>query len=124
MDEAERVTAWVGIDPESVATTRQSLCAESENLLLGLVQVLDAHIDMHLLRMLRVWPARCAQLGNALKRHPWPVRRVSDHHPIAVVLNPLHAQQFLVERRQHRRLRAVDHETMPTSDHAAMLPSR
>jgi hypothetical protein len=43
---------------------------------------------------------------------------------VVVVLYPLHAKQFLIERRQAARVRAVDHEPMPSSNHPSFCTVR
>ena len=94
--------------PEAVSPARQLPRANRQRGHLGLIEVADPDVEVELLRMLRVMQLRRPQVGCPLEGHAWPVRRVSDHHPVALILDSLHAQQFLIEARQRGGLGAGD----------------
>jgi len=83
--------------PEALAPAGQSPRAECQRRLLGLVEIANAHIKMHLLRMLRVWPPWRPHPGHSLKGQARTVRCVTDHHPVLVLLYSLHTQEILVK---------------------------
>src|SRR4029450_196725 len=66
-------------------------------------------------------PGGCAPVGAPLEGDAGPVGCIPDHHPVPVVLHPDHAQQFLVEIGEGRRLRAVDDEAVPASAHRGIV---
>jgi hypothetical protein len=107
----------IGIDPKCFATTRQRGGAEFEHRGLGELEVVDPDIEMSVLRPLTIRPRRRSVVGNAREGDARPIGRVTDHHPIALVLHPPHAEQRFVERGQCIRILAINHNAVQSSDH-------
>jgi hypothetical protein len=61
------VAGRVDVDPEPVLPARQPLRAERQHLPLGLVDVLDADVEVELLRVGRIGPARRPVVGGVLE---------------------------------------------------------
>lgn len=67
-NDAERMADGVGEDPEArLAFARDPSGAQSEQVLFGLVSVAHPNVQMHLLRIGRVGPARRNPAGSALE---------------------------------------------------------
>ena len=108
--------------PETLAPAGQFPRAGCQRRLLGRVEIADAHIKMHLLRMLRVWPPGRPHSRHSLEGQARTVRCVTDHHPVLVFLYSLHTQEILVKPGEQRGVGAVDDEAVPVSDHDASMP--
>ena len=120
-DEAERVTDGVEEDMEArFAGGGNSLGAEGEHGWFCYVDVVNPDVDVQLLRVVRVRPARRRPLGGALEREASVAGFGTDHDPRAVfdVLVDLVSQDRRVERGQFAGLRTVDDGLLQPSDHA------
>lgn len=91
------MTGGIAEHPEVLAPARQFPRTERQCRLLGLVEIADAHIKVHLLRMLRVRPPWRPHSRHSLEGQSRTVRCVTDHHPVLVFLYSLHTQEILVE---------------------------
>lgn len=91
------MTGGIAEHPEVLAPARQFPRTERQCRLLGLVEIADAHIKVHLLRMLRVRPPWRPHSRHSLEGQPRTVRCVTDHHPVLVFLYSLHTREILVE---------------------------
>lgn len=121
-DEAEGMPGRVTEHPEGLPPTGEPPRAQREHVLLGLIELAHPHVNVQLLRMIWVGPLRRAQVRDPLEGNARPVRRIADHHPVDLVLDPLHAQEFLIELRELAGVRAVNDKAVPASDHAASMP--
>src|SRR5829696_2933906 len=72
---------------------------------------------MSILRPITVGPGRRPVVRNPREGNARPIGRVTDHHPVALVLHTPHAQQGFVERGQCVGIVAVDHDAVQSSDH-------
>jgi hypothetical protein len=113
------VAGRIAEHPEALAPAWQFPGAECQRRLLGLVEIADTHIKMHLLRMLRVWPPWRPHFRHSLEGQSRTVRCVTDYHPALVLLYSLHTQEFLVKPSELSGIWAVDDEAVPVSDHGA-----
>jgi len=86
------------VDPESVTATGEPHRTERKGVLLGLIDILHRDVEMHLLGWVAVRPARRLKVGRQLEGQPGPVGRITDNHPVVVILHPDEAEEFLVER--------------------------
>lgn len=93
-----------------------------QHLGLGFVEVIDTDVDMHLLGMVGIGPARRSQIMHSLERHTRPIRSVTDDDPSRVLLHALHPQQLFVEGGQRRGIGTVDHEAVSAFDHGRIVP--
>ncbi len=120
--DAEWVTDRVGEDSEaSLVLTVDTRGAEREQFLLSLVGVTDADIEVQLLRMGRVWPARRDPFTDPLDRQLPQAGLGADNHPAVDVFVDLHAQHLAVELREGARVGAVDHSLLGASDHTQSM---
>jgi hypothetical protein len=87
----------------------------------GLVDILDTDVEVQLLWMVGVWPARRHPLGRSLERELARSGFDPDHDPVAEVMIYLHAEHRGVELGERSRLRAVDHSLLEASDHMTIL---
>lgn len=117
-DQAEGMPCRVAIDPEALPSSRKPPSSQGQHLLLSAVDVGYRYVQMHLLRAAGVGPLRRLQVRRHLEGQPGQARRITDDHPVTVILHPLHAEQFLIEGCQTMRIRAVDHKSVPPSDHS------
>lgn len=115
------MTGRIAVNTKAWSLAGESPCAKIQGPFLCLVDVGYGDIEVHLLWVAGIGPLRRLQVGCELEGQPRPVGRVTDDHPVAVILHPLHAEQFLIEGRQAARIRAVNHEPMPPSDHSPSL---
>jgi hypothetical protein len=123
--DAEWVTDGVGEDSKARLTlTVHARGAECEQLLLGLVGIADANVEVQLLRMGRVWPARRDPFVDLLESQLPQAGLSADDHPAVDVLVDLHAQHLAVELREATRVGAVDHSLLEASDHAKSMSPR
>ena len=67
-------------------------------------------------------PARSAadSSDTRAKARPGRSARITDHDPVALILDPHHAEQFLVEAGQRVGVRAVDHDAVQIPDHGSV----
>jgi hypothetical protein len=91
------------------------------NCAFGLVDILDTDIEVQLLRMVGVWPARRHPLGSSLERELARPGLDTDNDPVAKVMIYLHPEHRGVELGERSRLRAVDHGLLEASDHITIL---
>jgi len=87
----------------------------------GLVDILDTDIEVQLLWMVGVWPARRHPLGSSLERELARPGLDTDNDPVAKVMIYLHPEHRGVELGERSRLRAVDHSLLEASDHITTL---
>jgi hypothetical protein len=121
-DDAERVTGGVSEDPEArLSLTWNASGAQGEQFLLGLVGVSDADVEVQLLGMRRVRPARRNPFGDPLKGQLPKAGLSADYHPAVDVLVDSHPQHLAVEQGQSARVGAVDHCLFEASDHTASM---
>ncbi len=120
--DAEWVTDRVGEDSEArLALTLATRGAEREQLFLSLVGVTDANIEVQLLRMCRVWPARRDPFIDPPERQLPQAGLGAGNHPAVDVFVDLHAQRLAVELREGARVGAVDHTLLEASDHTGSM---
>jgi len=115
------VTGRIAVYAEARSLAGEPPCAKTQGLFLCLVDVGHGDIEVHLLWVAGIGPLWWLQVGCELEGQPRAVGRVTDDHPVAVILHPLHAEQFLIEGRQPTRVRAVNDESVPPSDHRPSL---
>ena len=86
-DDAERVADRVGKDSEAGLTfTSDTSGAEGEQFPLGLIGISHANVEMQLLGIGRIRPARRDPFGDPLERQLAEARRCADDHPAVDVL--------------------------------------
>jgi hypothetical protein len=105
-------------DPEaSLRSTWRTSGAKREQVLFGLISVSHADVQMYLLGIFRIRPARRNPCGDSLEgelAEAWPG---ADDHPAAGVLVDPHSQHLTVEIRESARVRTVDHSFLEAPDH-------
>jgi hypothetical protein len=122
-DDAERVTDGIGEDAKACLTfSWDTGGTQSKEFPLGPVRITHANIEVHLLGIHRVRPARRNPWGRPLKGQLPKTRSQADDHPTVDVLVDPHAEHPAVELRESARVRAVDHCLFETSDHAWRMP--
>jgi hypothetical protein len=107
----------VAVDPEGLRSSGKPLSSQGQHLFLSAVDVTYRYVQMHLLRVAGIGPLWRLKVRRDLEGQAGPVGRITDDHPVIVILHPLHAEQFLIEGCQATRVRAVDHKSVPPSDH-------
>lgn len=120
-DEAERVTDGVEEDMEACfAGGGNTRGAEGEHGWFCYVDVVNPDVDVYLLRVARVRPARRHPLGGALEGEASVAVFGTDDDPRPVfdVLVDLVSQDRRVEQGQLARLRTVDNGLLHPTDHA------
>ncbi len=117
-DQAEGMPCRVAVDPEGLRSSGKPLSSQGQHLFLSAVDVTYRYVQMHLLRVAGIGPLWRLQVRRDLEGQAGPVGCITDDHPVTVILHPLHAEQFLIEDRQATRVRAVDHKSVPPSDHS------
>jgi len=119
---AERVAGGVGESPEArLAFTGDTGRAQSEQFLFGLAGVDHADVQMHLLRVGRVGPARRNPVGNALEGQlPQPRLGTDDYPAVHICVDP-HPEHLAVELGKSARVGAVDHRLLKASDHTGII---
>src|SRR5215469_14826284 len=117
--QAERMTGWIGVDPEPWLGAGQPGRPEREHLSLGGVDVADADVQMDLLRVGRVRPAWRPVIRCVLEAHAG--LSVADIDPVAVDPGDRQAEQLRIEVRQPVRVAAVEHHRGKPADHGAPL---
>jgi hypothetical protein len=108
----------VAVDLEALPPARKAPSSQSQHLFFCAVDVAYRYVQMHLLRVSGVGPLWRLQVRRDLEGQTRPVRRITDDYPITAILYPLHAEQLLIEGCQATRVRAVDHKSVPSSDHS------
>jgi hypothetical protein len=101
---------------------RQPPGTERLDLRLGGRDVVDHHVQVHLLRPLRVTPLRGPVVGRELEREPRRVRPLRDDHPVVASVGHVQSQQLGVERGQGRRVGTVQYDVVSASDHGTSMP--
>jgi hypothetical protein len=117
------MTSRVSKHTEIVAISGQPGSAEMKHSPLAFVQVFYAHVEVHLLWLLRGGPTRRLEIRRQLKRDPRSIWGITDNDPIRSVLHTNHPEQCLVERGQLLRVRAVHDESVPATNHRVILAS-
>jgi hypothetical protein len=121
-NDAERVASGVGENPEArLAFTGDTGHAQSEQFLFGLAGVAHADVQMHLLRVGPIGPARGNPVGSALEGQlPQPRPGTDDYPAVHVFVDP-HPQYLAVELGKSARVRAVDHHLLKASEHTGII---
>jgi hypothetical protein len=121
-DDAERVAGGVSEDPEARLTfTWDTGGTQGEQFLLGLAGITDANVEVQLLGICRVRPARRNPFGSPLKGQlPETGLQADDHPAIDIFIDP-HPQHLAVELRERARVGAVDHRLFEASDHTESM---
>ena len=123
-DDAERVTDRVGEDPEArLAFPWDAGGAQEEQFLLGLVGITHANVEVQLLGMGGVGPARRNPFGGSLKGQLPMAGLQADDHPVTDVFVDPHPQNLAIELRESARVGAVDHCLFEASDHTESMPA-
>jgi hypothetical protein len=86
--------------------------------------VAHADVEMQLLRIRRVRPARGNPFGHPLKGQLPKAGLQADNHPAVDVFVDPHSQHLAVELRESPRVRAVDHGLFEASDHTHSISAR
>lgn len=117
-NDAERMADGIGEDPEAcLAFAGDTGGAQSEQVLFGLVGVAHANVQMHLLRVGRVGPARRNPAGGALEGQLAHARPGTDDYPTVDIFVDPHPQYLAVELGKSARVGAIDHCLLKASDH-------
>ena len=121
-DDAEGIADGVGEDPESrFVFTQDTGGTQGEQVPLRLVGVADADVQVHLLGVRRVGPARRNPGGSALEGQLPQAGPGTNDHPAANVLIDAHPQHLAVEPGKSARVGAVDHCLFEVSDHTETM---
>ena len=121
-DDTERVTDGVREDTEACLTfTGDAGGAEGEQFLLGLVGITHADVEMQLLGIGRVRPARRNPYGGPLKGQLPLSWLQADDHPAIDIFVDSHPQYPAVELRESARVGTVDHCLFEASDHTESM---
>ena len=124
-DDAERVADRVGKDSEAGLTfTSDTSGTEGEQFLLGLFGISHANVEMQLLGIGRIRPARRDPSSDPLERQLAEARCCADDHPAVDVLIDPHPQHLTVELRQRARVGTVDHCFFEAPDHIESMSAR
>jgi hypothetical protein len=94
-DDAEGMAGRVGEDPETgFAFTRDAGCAQGEQVPLGLAGIADADVQVHLLGVRRVGPARRNPVGSVLESQlpPGPGPMTTQRPRSSLILMPSTSQ--------------------------------
>jgi len=97
---------------------------ERQNCGFGGLDVVDPYVEVELLRITGVRPARGNPFRRALKRKLACAWLTTDDHPVAGVLVYFHAQHVGVERRERAGVRAVQHGLFQSADHLDSVSDR
>jgi hypothetical protein len=117
-DETERMTDRIREDPEAaLAFRREPAGAQRQHRLFGRLDVVNANVEMQLLRMLRIRPSWGHPGRRALKRQLTRTGLQADNHPVTTVLVDPHAQHSGIEGRERTGVRAIDDGLLQSSDH-------
>lgn len=112
-DEAERMTGGVGIDVFVIEPRR----TEFQGARAGRGHVLHHDVQVHLLRHGRIRPRRRPVVARELECQARCRIVGSNHNPVVALIGDRLSQQFGVERRERRRVGAVEHHMVQPSDH-------
>jgi len=81
-DDAEWMTGGVSEDPKAcLALTWDTSGTQGDQFLLGLVGITHANVEVQLLGIGRIWPARRNPSGDPLKGQLPEAGLHTDHHP-------------------------------------------
>jgi len=117
-DDAERMTDRIGKDPEARLTpTSDTSSSQSQQFLLCPVGIAHPNIEMQLLRIGGVRPARGNPFGDPLKSQLPQARPRADNYPAVDVFVDPHPQYLAVELGESPRVGAVDHCLFQVADH-------
>jgi hypothetical protein len=124
-DDAERVADRVSKDSKAGLTfTGCTDGTKGEQFLLGLIGISHANVEMQLLGIGRIRPARRNPFGDPLERQLAEAWRCADNHPAVDVLIDPHPQHLTVELRQSARVGTVDHCFFEAPDHTESMSAR
>jgi hypothetical protein len=115
----ERVAGGVGENPEA----RLAFSGDTgrAQFLFGLAGVAHSDVQMHLLRVGRVGPARRNPVSSALEGQlPQPRPGTDDYPAVHIFVDP-HPQYLEVELGKSARVGAVDHRLLKASDHTGIM---
>lgn len=117
-DQAERVTGGISEYPEALLMLGwEPPSAERQNRGFSGIDVVNPYVEVELLRIPGVWPARGNPFRRALKRKLACAGLTTDDHPVTGVLVYFHAQHAGVKRRERAGVRAVQHGLFQSADH-------
>ena len=117
-DQAERVSRGIEKHSECVSCRSCGPCPYRDHRSLAIVQIIDLHVNVRLLRMHLSRPFGCAIVRNLLKRDDGSVVRSGrDLRPTRIIRYFAPTEQLGIEVGKPTRLRAVDHEHVKSSDH-------
>src|SRR5262245_5954335 len=100
---------------------RQTTRAESHDGALRGVHIVDPDVEMELLGVLGIWPARRYPCPDALEGELTGAGLDADDDPVLVVLVDTHAEHLGVERGQRPRIRTIDHRLFQPTNHADII---
>ena len=121
-NDAERVADWISEDPEArLAFAGDPGGTQSEQVLFGLVSVAHANVQMHLLRVGRVGPARRNPAGSPLEGQLAHARPGTDDYPAVDIFDDPHPQYLTVEPGKSARVGAIDDCLLKASDHTGII---
>jgi hypothetical protein len=123
-DQTERVTCRICIDPpaaHAVADVKQR-GAEPEDMFLCLIEILDAQIEMELLRASGIWPLRRLVVLHALEGEHQPGIGVQGRPAIIEGPTRIRLVDHSAEKRQVKPgeledVGAVQHDALKAGDH-------
>lgn len=109
----------VKVNPEPLFFVALFFGTDGQDLLFTIREIIDPHIQVHLLRMLRRGPVRRSQLIHPLEcQGRAVVRSIADGDPFSVRLNPLHPEEFFIKPGHGFNVFTIDHKCVPFSNHA------
>ena len=110
----------IGVNPEAYGLVRpvQERAPKAQDLPFGVVEIVDEDVEVHLLGRFTRGPVGSSKPIRALQRKRRVATVYRESHPFRAVLDPLRAQQRLVEPCKSTRFRAVDDNPGEPSDHA------
>jgi hypothetical protein len=88
---------------------------------LGRVDIVNPYVQVQLLRVLGIRPARRDPPRRTLERQLTRAGLQTDDYPVVAVLVNAHAQDLRVEGSQRARIRAVKYGLLQPADHAGIL---
>lgn len=122
VDQAERMTSRILKDPvASLWGAQPTYCAESLYSIDCRIEIFDGDVEVELLGVLTVGPARPDIRLDLLECQLPHMVRPADHHPVRVVLTHLHPQDLGIELSQAPRVCAVEHGLFEAADHGSIM---
>jgi hypothetical protein len=119
--QAERVAYRICEDAKLLAPTVKPDRSQFKGGVFCDIKVIDPNIEMHLLRNVTTWPRGSRPVFSPLESQAGSIGCITDDNPVAVVLNPNHAEQPLIELGKSTRIRTIDDKSVPASDHGRRL---